>query len=239
MNKVMLIARRELASYFNSPVAYVVSLGFLLITGIWFFYFENFLGQGVASFEPYFSSFPFALLFTVPALTMGLWTEERKQGTGEILFSLPFREQHLILGKFLGNMLLLLIVFALSTVLPLSLFSLGEFSIGRLLVRYIGLLVLASFSVALGQLISLLSKNQITAFLSTLLLLLLLSQLNLSAFDGPLAKLVGQLSLQYHYQSFIRGILDTRDLFFFVLVTALCLYISVRTLVIQKCSSRV
>src|SRR4030042_443960 len=165
MRKILVVARRELGSYFNSPVAYIVVLFFLVLTSAWLFYGERFFARDAATLREYFAAWPLLFIVLLPALTMRSWAEEQRQGTAEILLTLPLRERDLVLGKFLAASLLLALMFLLTLPLPLGASLLGSLDAGPIASQYVGALLLGAAGLALGLLVSTLSSNQVSAFL--------------------------------------------------------------------------
>ncbi|WP_304242829.1 ABC transporter permease subunit [Gracilinema caldarium] len=234
------LAKKELYSALNSPATYGVWAFFLLFNSITFFYLQKFFSLDSATLRPYFSVIPLVYTLLIPAITMKSWAEERKTGTAELLLTMPFSEWDLVLGKFLSSLMILVIALVLTLGVPFSLFPLGDFDGGVIISEYIGALLLGMAAVALGQLFSSLAKNQISAFLGgvvVLLAVMLLNQLT-SLMDLPkiLADILNYLSLAFHFESFARGILDSRDILFFILVTLLFLFINTRVLLFRKWS---
>lgn len=234
MNGAMTIARRETGAYFNSPVAYIFIVAFLATSGFLFFFLERFFAAGQATMRGYFYLMPFVMAVLVPALTMRLWAEERRQGTYELLLTMPFTDTELVLGKYLASMSVVLVTLAASLPVPVMVSMFGRFDTGIIVSEYLGAILMASASVAIGQAVSGASRNQMSAFMVTVLLLLALSLLSQATtlVDMPawLAGAVNWLSLSYHFSSFSRGVLDTRDLAYFVLLTAGSLVLTVRFL---------
>jgi ABC-2 type transport system permease protein len=230
MKNVLAIARRELKSSFNSPVAYAVILGYLVFTGIYLYFLRGFYVVGQADLRPYFTIMPIVFCFLVPALTMRSWAEERRLGTYELLLTLPFTEGELVLGKFLSSFALAGIAVALTIPVPLSASMLGSFDLGTLVTQYLGVLLEAAAAVAVGEWISCLAKNQVSAFVGSVLALLALVLVDkLSGFFGAgglVAALLNWLSLAFHYDSFSRGVIDTRDLAYYISTAVLFLYLS-------------
>jgi len=230
MKNVLAIAKRELKSSFNSPVAYAVILGYLVFTGIYLYFLRGFYVVGQADLRPYFTIMPIVFAFLAPALTMRSWAEERRLGTYELLLTLPFTEGELVLGKFLSSFSLAAIAVALTIPVPLSASMLGSFDLGILVTQYLGVLLEAAAAVAIGEWISSLAKNQVSAFVGSVFALLALVLVDkLSGFFGSgglLASLLDWLSLAFHYDSFSRGVLDTRDLAYYVSTAVLFLYLS-------------
>ncbi|OHD18713.1 MAG: hypothetical protein A2Y38_09410 [Spirochaetes bacterium GWB1_59_5] len=228
MNGTVTIARREIASYFNSPVAYIFIIAFLLVCGTLFFFFETFFAAGQATMRGYFSLMPIVLSVLTPALTMRLWAEERRQGTYELLLTMPFTDAELVVGKYAAAMTVIAAALALSLPVPLFASLFGRFDAGTIVAEYLGALLMASAVVAIGQAVSGAAKNQMSAFMATVLILLslsLLSQLTM-LIDMPsvLANIINWVSLAYHFSSFSRGVADTRDVVYFILITVACLY---------------
>lgn len=240
MNKVLTIAKREIRSSFNSPVAYAVILGYLLFCGIYLYFIRGFYAVGQADLRVYFTIMPLVLSFLVPALTMRSWAEERRLGTYELLLTLPFTEGQLVLGKFLSSLALAAIAIALTIPVPLAASLLGSFDAGILATQYLGVLLEAAAAVALGEWVSSLSKNQITAFVGSVLALLFLVLVDrVSGFlgaKGLVAAFLNWLSLSFHYDGFSRGVIDTRDLAYYLSTTVLFLYLAAWGLTRRKWS---
>jgi ABC-2 type transport system permease protein len=238
--KVSIIACRELASAFNSPVAYIVAVAYLVFASSWLFFLNQYFAHNEASLRLYFSVIPVVFVFLLPALTMRSWAEERRMGTLEVLMTLPFREGELVVGKFLGAFCLLAVVVALSLPLPLTLSRLGSFDAGQLVGQYIGVLLIGSAGLSVGLFVSSVSTNQITSFILSGLCLLavtLVGQLpGLLSLPSWLGGLFGFLSFGFHFESFSRGIIDSRDVLFFLLASVLFLYLNMRVLTGRKSS---
>ncbi len=232
--RVMPIVKKELRSYFNSPIAYVVAVAFLVFASVWFLSLNQFLFQNVASLRGYFSIVPLIYIVVVPALTMRIWAEERRLGTAEILFTLPYREWELVAGKFAAAFGLLLVIALLTIPLPLTLLPLGDFQKGQIVGEYLGMLFLGGAAIAVGQYISSLVVNQISAFLGAALSLVFLTLIgSVNAFmDLPawLASAVSWISFRSHFESFDKGLLDSRDILYFLIVTGLFLYLTTKSL---------
>ena len=238
--RVLPVVRRELAGYFNSPIAYIVVVSFLVFTSLWLFYLNQFFARNEASLRVYFQVIPTVFVFLIPAVTMRSWAEERRSGTLEILLTLPFREGEVVAGKFLGAASLLAIMVILTLPLPLSLARFGSFDAGQIAGEYIGVFLVGAAGLAVGLLVSSLSANQISAYIFCGLILLALTLANqLSLIFGLpswLAGAVNWISFGSHYESFRKGILDTRDLAYFLLVIALFLFLNTRVLLQRKWS---
>jgi ABC-2 type transport system permease protein len=235
---IMPVIRKELRSYFNSPIAYVVAVTFVLFCAIWVFFLQSFFASNSASLRPLFGVLPLVFIIVMPAITMRSWAEERKLGTAELLLTLPFRESTLVVGKFLAALALLAIMVALTVPLPLLLARFGSFDWGEVAGQYIGVLLLGAAGIAVGLFISSLATNQVSAFLITLFVLLfftLISEVNAAvALPDFLAGVLSYLSLSSHFFNFQKGLVDTRDLLFYLIVCGLFLYLNMKTLVFRK-----
>jgi len=238
--KALSLTMKELRSAFDSPIAYAVTLFFLLFTSIWLFYIQRFFAMDTASLRSYFAVFPLAFTLVVPALTMRSWAEERKMGTIEVLFSLPLSEWDLVLGKFLASFSILLIALALTLPVPVSVAPLGRFDVGAIFGEYLGAILLGASAISLGQFLSSLAKNQISAFLASVVVLLIATLANqmTSIFELPyaMAQIINYFSLSFHFESFTKGIVDSRDLLFFILTTFFFLFLNQRVLLFRKWS---
>ena len=240
IRKSLILAKKELFTLSNSPAFYGIVLFFTLFCAIWLFYLQRFFSLNLASFRPYFSAFPFAFILVIPMITMKSWAEERKLGSIELLLTMPFSEWELVLGKFLAAFAAVLILLALSLPVPLSILPLAYFDMGMLAGEYLGTIFLGASASSLGLLLSSLSKNQAGAFLGTaavLLLSMLANQFTMSLSLPPaIADGINFFSLSFHFDSFSKGIVDTRDLAFFAVTTALFLFLNTRVILFRKWS---
>ena len=236
--RVLALARKELFSYLNAPAFYGAAVFFLAFSSAWLFYIENFFAMNVASLRAYFATFPIVFIIVIPILTMKSWAEERKTGSVELLLTLPFSEWDLVLGKFLSAYALLAMMLALTIPLPLTLLPMGNFDAGVIAAEYFGALLFGASAVALGLLLSSLSKNQAGSFLGTaaaLLATLLVGHLafNLSL-PHWLSEFVNFFSLPFHFESFSRGVLDSRGIAYYVASAALFLFLTTRVILYRK-----
>jgi ABC-2 type transport system permease protein len=239
-NRVFALVRKELYAYGISPASYGIAVFFLLFVSIWFFYLQRFFAMDTATLRPFFASFPLVFVLVIPVITMKSWAEERKLGSVELLLTLPFSEWDLVLGKFISAFTVLAAIIAFTLPVPLSVLPLGSFDAGLIIGEYAGALLLGASATALGLFLSSLSKNQASAFLGAVVVLLtvmLINQLTLN-FDLPsfLAEAVNFVSLSFHFESFSRGIIDSRDLAFFLLTTGLFLFLNTRVLILRRWS---
>jgi ABC-2 type transport system permease protein len=238
MNSVLPILKKELKSFFNSPIAYIVVIFFLAFTSVWFFFIQQFFVQNSASLRGYFAIMPLVFTILVPALTMRSWAEERKTGTAELLITMPFTEGTIVIGKFLSSYALILITAVLTLPVPLAVSMFGHFDGGQIVGEYLGILLLGGTCVSIGLFVSANSKNQISAFIFTALILIVLTLMNqVTVWLNPprwAASLINWVSINYHFEGFTKGVIDTRDLLYFVLSGALFLYLTTKALVFRK-----
>ncbi len=234
----MSLVKKELKSYFNSPIAYVVVTAFLVFTSVWFFYLQNFFAQNVASLRAYFAIMPTVFIILIPALTMRIWAEEKKLGTIEVLMTLPYKEYQLVLGKFVSTFIVLIVMIVLTLPVPILLSFMGRFDAGQIFGEYLGVLLIGMTGISIGLFISAVSTNQISAFVSGLIILLFLTLVNqvnqLINLPIWLASVFNYFSLGYHFETFRKGLIDTRDLFFYLIVTGLFFYLNIKVLILNK-----
>lgn len=233
MKNVLTIFRRDITAYFTSPVGYIFMIVFLLISvGI---YMTTFFAFPAADMRNFFSNLPLLLCVFVPAVTMRVWAEERKENTWEMLLTFPMRAVELVLGKFSATLFFVALTLAATFTVPLMLVILGNPDNGVILSGYVGTLLLAAFFLAIGLFISGFCKDQIVAFVATLLacfaVFLVGTDLIASYIDGffpgvgsALSELVGVLG---HYNSFTRGVVEIADVLYFVAWTAIFLWLNV------------
>lgn len=242
MNGTFNVMRRELMGYFATPVAYVFLIIFLVMTGIFAFYLGNFYERGFADLESFFRFHPWLYLFLVPAISMRLWAEERRSGTMELLLTLPLTTFQAVLGKFLAAWLF--IGLALSLTLPMwfTVNYLGKPDNGVILAAYLGSWLMAGGFLAIGSCMSALTRNQVVAFILSIVVcfLFLLSGLpmvmNLFNAWAPQIVLDGIAGLSFlqHFADITKGVIDLRDLVYFVLVIGFWLLANVLILDIKK-----
>ena len=224
MSRTRAVYARELRAYFDSPIAYVFLTVFAGAAIFTFFNFESFFARGVADLRGLFGPLPFVLILLVPAITMRLWSEEQKQGTLEVLLSLPVRDHELVVGKFLASWTLLAIGLGLTLVLAVSVAVLGRLDAGPVVGGYLGALLLGGAYLAVGQFLSALTENQILAFMLALVVCLALYGVGTEAFSGLFADRTAVLLRAFgtgsRFQSIARGVIDLRDLAYYAGLTA-------------------
>jgi ABC-2 type transport system permease protein len=238
LKRTAVLARKEIYAYCISPVFYGMGVFFLLFVNIWLFYFQHFFARDMASLRSWFAAFPPAFIIVIPAITMKSWAEERRGGTLELLTTMPFSEWNLVLGKFAAALAVLAVFLLLTLPLPLSLLPLGNFDPGIILGEYAGILLLGAAAVSLGLFFSSFSRNQAGAFLGGAVVLLSATLINqvpqVLNLPRVLADFINFFSLTFHFESFSRGVLDSRDLAFFILSTLLFLFLNTRVLLFRK-----
>jgi ABC-2 type transport system permease protein len=229
MNNVMAVIKKELKGYFNSPIAYIFIIVFLTLSS-WLF-FRGFFLIGQAEMRPFFSLMPWLFLFFVPAISMRLWAEERKLGTVEVLMTLPLRDWEAILGKFLAGLTLIVISLLLSFTLPAVVAYLGDPDTGPIVGGYIGTILMGAAYLAIGLFASTLTENQIIAFIIGVVfcfaMLIVGEEIVLFSAPGFLAPILRYLGLAAHFSSIGRGVLDSRDIIYYLSVIGFFLYLSV------------
>lgn len=215
VQNVLPIFRREIRSYFNSPVAYVVIVVFLVIVG-WFFTNNLFL-MNIASMRMVFELVPLVFLFFVPAVTMRLLAEEKKSGTLELLTTKPVRDVEIILGKFLAAWVLLAAALVPTLLYLITLMALGSIDLGPVVAGYLGLLLMGGVYIAIGIFASSLTENQIVAFIISFLIVLALFLMDKVLMYVPegLASTMEFLGIDYHLSNIARGVIDSRDIIYF------------------------
>jgi len=227
-----IVTKKELAGYFRTPIAFIFIVAFLTSAN-WFF-LQNFFLVNQATLRGWFEMLPWFLLFLVPALTMRLWAEEKKSGTIETLLTLPLADSAAVMGKFAGSLLFYLVCLACSLPLVGVIGQLGQLDTGQVIGQYLGAMFLGAAMISLGLFISSLTANQIIAFIGTLgsgfLLLTLNSQALANFLPLKWRALLPYLSFFQHYNQMAKGLIDLRDVVFFLSVTLIFLYANVKSL---------
>lgn len=245
---LLTIAKREFRAYFDSPVAYVIICLSLMLVGVLFFLDVPGFGAGFwkvdrASLERMFTILPvFLSLFVVPAITMRTMAEERRSGTLEMLITLPVKDSDVLIGKYMGALGLMLVLVVSTLAYPLFLFKapwdLGAIDMNPVWSGYLGLLLFSAASVAVGLLVSSLTSSQTISFFVTLALLISLWLVGIFADVQSLPEWfrdsVAYISTKTRLESFNRGLIDTRDIVYFLSITFMCLVFSFRALERRK-----
>jgi len=238
MSRVSTIFRREIGYYFNSPVAYIFIDVFLIVTGILFF--TTFFEAGQADMTNFFMLLPWVFLFFVPAVTMRLWAEERKSGTMEIVMTLPVKDWEVMLGKYFASLAFLVITLILSFPLAIICYRAAQVSPdgGPIVGGYLGAILMGGAFLAVGIYFSSLTDNQIIALIITIVCLAVLLLIGNPIFLSKLPLLVqpffGFIALGDHFDSIGRGVIDMRDILYYVSIIFFFLFLTMRSIESRK-----
>jgi ABC-2 type transport system permease protein len=232
MRVIRTIVKRELASYFTSPVAYVFLVIFLLLTGFFTFTAGNFFERGEASLAAFFGWHPWVYLVLVPAVGMRLWAEERRSGTMELLLTMPVAPWQAIFAKFLASWLFLALALALTFPAVITVNLLGDPDNGVIAAGYLGSLFLAGAYLAITCMTSAMTRNQVVAFILAVVICLFLilagfnpvTDLMVRWASPALVDTIASFSVVTHFDGFQRGVIDSRDLIFFVSIIGFALF---------------
>ena len=242
MGAIRAIFKRELGGYFATPIAYVFLTIFVLLSGVFTFYLGNFLQLGQADLQSFFLFHPWLYLFLIPALAMRLWAEERRGGTIELLLTLPVTLSQAVLGKFLAAWAVSIVALALTAPIWLTVNYLGDPDNGVIFAAYLGSALMAGAFLAIGACFSAISKNQVIAFVSSAAacLAFVLSGFPLVLeFFGAwtpaiVVEAVSALSFLTHFNAISRGVIDLRDVVYFVSMIAFWLYATALVIDMKK-----
>jgi len=242
MNGVIAVLKRELRSYFATPIAYVFIVIFLMLAGVFTFYFGGFYESGQADLTSFFYWHPWLYLFLVPALSMRLWAEERKSGSIELLMTLPLEVWQAVVGKFLASWLFTGIAIALTFPLWITVNYLGDPDNGVIVAAYIGSFLMAGGFLAVGTCISAATKNQVIAFILSVVACFLLLAAGVEFVQDVFSAWAPQwlvdglasLSFQTHFDYISKGVIDLRDLVYFALLIGMALYANTIVLELKK-----
>jgi ABC-2 type transport system permease protein len=237
MRNVWTIFKRELRSYFVTPIAYVLGGLFLLLAGL-FFVLSFFFGQTEASLRNWMSSITVFLLFMAPMFTMRLLAEEKQTGTIELLLTSPVKDWEVVLGKFFAAVCLWLAILLVTVTYPIILRIFGNPDLIPILTGYLALVLLGSAMLSVGMLSSALSPNQIVAVATAFVILLLLyvAQFLQNVVGGQLGSIFQYLSLQSHVDDLMKGVIDSKDIIYYLSIIAGCLFISTRLIEARRWS---
>jgi ABC-2 type transport system permease protein len=232
MRVVVTIVKRELASYFNSPVAYVFLVIFLLLTGFFTFTAGNFFERGEASLAAFFGWHPWVYLVLVPAVGMRLWAEERRSGTLELLLTMPVAPWQAIVAKFLASWIFIGVALALTFPTVITVNVLGEPDNGVILAGYLGSFFLAGAYLAISCMTSAMTRNQVVAFILSVVVCLFLvlagfnpvTDLMVRWASPAVVDTVAAFSVVTHFDGFQRGVIDGKDLVYFLSVIGFALF---------------
>jgi ABC-2 type transport system permease protein len=242
MSGILAVMKRELWSYFATPIAYVFIVIFLLLAGWFTFYFGAFYERGQADLASFFTWHPWLFLFLVPALAMRLWAEERKSGSIELLMTLPIETWQAVVGKFLAAWLFTGIAIALTFPIWITVNYLGSPDNGVVVAAYVGSFLMAGGFLAIGACVSAATKNQVIAFILSVVVCLLFMIAGfepvLDMFSGwappLLVDAIGSLGFLTHFGNINKGVIDLRDLIYFALLIGTFLYANTIVLHLKK-----
>ena len=257
MRNIFIIARRDLRAQFNSPVAYVVLGGTMLLLGVFFFLIPHISGVLAGSFwdvdratmDQMFSTLPvFLSVFVVPAVTMRSLAAEKGSGTLELLITMPVKDSEVILGKYIAALTMVLVLLAATLLYPVAMFvwpwHLGALDWGPVWAGYLGCVCFSAAAVGVGMMLSSLTESDVVAFFMTLGVLGVVYSIGWIVAvwhvdNGPgstVIEALGFISFQTRYQGFAKGLIDTRAILYFASVTVLCLLVAFRSLESRKWS---
>jgi ABC-2 type transport system permease protein len=229
---ILTIAEREVTGYFASPVAYVFIVIFLLLTGFFAFMVTGFFERGQANLTAFFAWHPWLYLFLVPAVGMRMWSEERRLGTIELLLTMPITPWQAIVGKFLASWLVLALALALTFPIVITVNYLGHPDNGVILASYAGSLLLSGAYLAVSAMTSAMTRNQVVSFIVSVVLCLFLILAGWPPITNLLTQWASQgfvetiaaFSVMTHFDSIQNGVIDSRDVLFFLSVIVFCLF---------------
>jgi ABC-2 type transport system permease protein len=241
MKHTVAIMKRELAGYFATPVAYVFIVIFLLLSGFFTFQLGSFYERGQADLLPFFTWHPWLYLFLIPALSMRLWAEERKTGTIELLMTLPITLPQAVIGKFLATWVFTALALALTFPIWITVNYLGDPDNGAILGGYLGSFLMAGGFLAIGAAISALTKNQVIAFVVSVVLCFAFVVTGLPGFleifnwlPTVVTDAIASFSFITHFDGISRGLIDARDLVFFASLIGFFLFVNALVLEARK-----
>lgn len=244
MSRTMIIFKRELGAYFATPVAFVFIVIFLLLTGVFTFYVGGLYERNQADLEPFFRFHPWLYMLLIPAISMRLWSEERKAGTLELLMTLPITLVEAVIGKYLAAWCFTAIALALTFPVWLTVNYLGDPDNTVIAAGYLGSLLLAGACMAIGSCMSALTKNQVVAFVISFVICF---AFNLSGFPivldlfsawapQAIVDVISSFSFITHFDSILKGVVDIRDIIFFGSLIAFWLYANILAIEAKKSS---
>ena len=242
MTVLLNIVKRELASYFSTPLAYVFIVIFLTLIGSFTFYLGNFFARGQADLNAFFTFHPWVYILLIPAVTMRLWAEERKTGTIELLMTLPLTTTQAVIGKFFAAWIFIFIALVLTFPIWITVNYLGQPDNGVILAGYVGSLFMSGAYLSIGSCISAITKNQVIAFViaATVCFIFTMSGvdivLNFFKVWAPefLVNIISSLSFLVHFESITKGVIEIRDFLFYLSVIVFWLFLNVVVVEFKK-----
>jgi ABC-2 type transport system permease protein len=240
MKSIWIITKRELNSFFDSLIAYILLVLFLGFSGfLTWLAGSDIFSIGQATLRPFFSYAFWTLLFFIPAITMRLLAEEKKTGTLELLLTKAISDRQVILGKFLASLIFICISLLFTLPYVITVASSGNIDNGEVICGYLGLILMSAAYISIGLYVSSLTSNQIVAFLISLFICVIfhfIFDIISNAFTGVLAELLNLLSLSTHFESIQRGVVDAKDLIYFLSIVFLGLFLAETSLSKRKIS---
>tara|TARA_B100000949_G_scaffold235285_1_gene257509 strand:+ start:2333 stop:3067 length:735 start_codon:yes stop_codon:yes gene_type:complete len=242
MTVLLNIVKRELASYFSTPLAYVFIVIFLTLIGSFTFYLGNFFARGQADLNAFFAFHPWVYILLIPAVTMRLWAEERKTGTIELLMTLPLTTTQAVIGKFFAAWIFIFIALVLTFPIWITVNYLGQPDNGVILAGYVGSLFMSGAYLSIGSCISAITKNQVIAFViaATVCFIFTMSGvdivLNFFKVWAPefLVNIISSMSFLVHFESITKGVIEIRDFLFYLSVIVFWLFLNVVVVEFKK-----
>ena len=242
MSNTWIVMKRELGAYFSTPMAYVFIVIFLAAIGGFTFYIGGYFDRGQADLEPFFTFQPWLYLFLIPAVAMRLWAEERKSGTIELLMTLPISTFQAVLGKYLAAWVVVAVALGMTFPMWITVNVLGQPDNGVIVASYLGSWLMAGAILAIGACVSALNKNQVIAFIigAGVSFLFLMSGVDivLGAFRGWAPEFVieqiSSLSFLTHFAAITQGLIDVRDVVYFVALILASLFVNVLLVDVKK-----
>lgn len=229
---IYILFKKELMSYFNSPIAYIFIAVFLVVSN-WLF-FKGFFIIGQANMRAYFDFLPWMFLFLAPAITMRLWAEEKRSGTIEFLLTLPVTDWQVVLAKFFSALVFMIVSLLLSMTVPFTVASLGNLDWGPVIGGYVGAVLLGAAYLSLGLFISSLTKNQIIAFVlglvASFIAFIIGVDFVLIGVPDFLAPILKFLGLGGHFYNIAKGVIDTKDMIYYASFIYLFLWLNARVI---------
>ncbi len=236
MNKILIITKKELNSYFNSPLGYIVVSVFLVIVG-WLF-IQTFFIIGQASLRSFFNLLPILFMFIIPAITMSSWAEEKRSGTVEVLMTFPVAAVKVVFAKFFSSFVFLLIMLVLTLAIPMMVSDIGSPDKGIIIAGYIGAILLGSAYIAIGLWVSSVTKNQIVAFLVTVTIIFIFYMVGNSLILDTMPNIIAAtgkfLSFSTHFDSILRGVISFSDILYYISVVVFFLFLNARAVSMKK-----
>jgi ABC-2 type transport system permease protein len=232
LGHILTIAKREVTGYFASPIAYVFIVIFLVLSGFLTFMVTGFFQQGEANLLTFFAWHPWLYLFLVPAVGMRMWSEERRLGTIELLLTMPITPWQAIVGKYLASWLILALALALTFPIVITVNYLGHPDNGVIFAGYIGSLLLSGTYLSIAAMTSAMTRNQVVSFIVSVVICLFLILAGwtpvtnlVTQWASPwLVETIAAFSVMTHFESIQRGVIDSRDVLFFLSVIVFCLF---------------